>query len=68
MANCKICGKPVQVASVHHAACWEREAEKFAEKFCDEYCRYPLECKGEEDLHENHCDGCDLIRLLNLGL
>lgn len=68
MANCKFCGKPVLCSSVHHTACWEHEANKVAEKFCDEYCRWPHECKDENELHEKHCDSCDLIQLLNLGL
>lgn len=67
MANCKFCGRPVQCASVHHAACWETEADKVAGVFCDEYCRFPRECGSEEELHEKHCDSCALIKLLNLG-
>lgn len=67
MANCKFCGRPVQCASVHHAACWETEADKVAGVFCDEYCRFPRECGSEEELHEKHCDSCVLIKLLNLG-
>lgn len=67
MANCKFCGKPVSCASVHHAACWERKASDVAAEFCDNYCRFPLECKDEDELQEKHCDDCALIELLNLG-
>lgn len=67
MANCKFCGKPVRCGSVHHSACWEHETEKVAEIFCDKYCRWPVECKSQEEL-EDHCDGCVMIRLLNLGV
>lgn len=66
MANCKFCGKPVRVI-VHHAACWEREAEKLAEIFCDQYCHWPFVCADEGELEE-HCDSCALIKLLNIGL
>ena len=68
MANCRFCGKPVRCASVHHAACWETATEKVAEEFCDNYCRFPRECQNEEELQEQHCDSCALVKLLNLGL
>ena len=68
MANCRFCGKPVRCASVHHAACWETAAEKVAEQFCDNHCRFPRECQSEEELQEQHCDSCALVKLLNLGL
>jgi hypothetical protein len=68
MANCKICGGPVRCANVFHSACWETAAHKLAGKFCDDYCRWPREIKDEESLQELHCNGCDLIRVLNLGL
>ena len=68
MARCKICGTAVKSGNVFHSACWEHEAGKVAEKFCDEYCRFPRECKDEDELAELHCDGCELIRLLNLGV
>ena len=68
MPKCKICGKPVVAANVFHSACWEREANKMAEEFCDNYCRFPLESTNEEELHEQHCDSCPLVKLLNLGL
>ena len=68
MANCKICGKPVVAANVFHSACREHEANKMAEEFCDNYCRFPLEAANEEELHEQHCDSCPMVRVLNLGL
>lgn len=68
MANCKFCGKPVRCAEVHHQGCWETAAARVAEEFCDHYCRFPRECRDEEELQEQHCDSCALIKLLNLGL
>ena len=68
MANCKICGKAVKHATVHHAACWELAASKVAAVFCDHYCRFPKEYEDEEELQREHCDRCDLIKLLNLGV
>ena len=69
MPNCKFCKKPVQCATVFHAACWEREAEKIAEIFCDNFCRWPDICGSEEELQEQHCEkDCPMPRLLNIGL
>lgn len=68
MPNCKICGKPVQSAPVHHPECWEKEVEAMAEIFCDNYCRHPLEHTNEDELQEQHCGCCPLIKVLNLGL
>lgn len=68
MANCKICGKPVLFAKVLHSACWEKEVESMAEVFCDNYCRFPRESANEDELQEQHCDCCPLIKVLNLGL
>jgi len=68
MANCKFCGKPVRCAVVYHASCWENEAAKAAGIFCDQYCRWPYECSDEDELEEKHCNDCQLIKLLNLGL
>lgn len=68
MASCKICGQPVTAANVFHSACWETEAEKMAGEFCNNYCRFPREALDEEILHEAHCDGCPMVRVLNLGL
>lgn len=68
MALCKFCGKPVRASNVMHSACWESAAEKVAEQFCDNYCRFPRECRDEDELQEKHCDSCALIQLLNLGL
>lgn len=36
--------------------------------FCDNYCRWPRECPNQDELEDKHCDSCDLIRVLNLGL
>lgn len=33
--------------------------------FCDKYCRYPLECRSQDELDE-HCDNCDFIKIINL--
>lgn len=38
------------------------------ELFCDNYCRWPRECPNQDELEDKHCDSCDLIRVLNLGL
>ena len=56
MAKCKICGKTVVTV------------EKLAQVFCDDYCRWPRECPNQDELEDKHCDSCDLIRVLNLGL
>lgn len=68
MANCKFCGQSVRTSSVFHSACWESRAHRVAEEFCDHFCRFPRECADEEQLEQDHCDSCPLIRLLNLGL
>lgn len=67
MAYCKFCGGPVVCAEVHHAACWEREAEKAIGVFCDGYCHWPFVCKDEGELEE-HCDSCPVVKLVNLGV
>ena len=67
MPNCKFCGKPVISSTVHHAACWEREADKIAEVFCNNYCKWSEQCGNEDELNE-HCDICKFLNLLNLGL
>lgn len=68
MPNCKFCGKPVISARVMHAYCWEQKVMELTETVCDSYCRWPLECRSSEELEENHCNDCVLIRALNLGL
>ena len=68
MPNCKFCKKPVKAANTFHSACWETQAEKAMSEFCDKYCRWPMESKDEDELHEAHCYACALVRLLNLGL
>lgn len=67
MPNCKFCGKPVRCVVAHHAACWEREANRIAEVFCDSYCKWPEQCGDEDELNER-CNSCELVKLLNLGL
>ena len=67
MAQFKFCAQPVRTATVFHSACWNNAANKVAEPFCDNYCRFPRECTDQDSL-EQHCDTCDLVRLLNLGL
>lgn len=39
--------------------------EKAASVFCDKYCRFPLECRSQDELDE-HCDRCEFIKILNL--
>lgn len=68
MANCKFCGQTVKAAPVFHPACWQTRAERVAAEFCDRYCRFPREALDEEILHEEHCDKCILVQLLNLGV
>lgn len=68
MPNCKFCGTPVKAANVFHSACWEKQVEEIAEDFCDNYCHWPFVCKDEDELNEQHCDNCALIRVLNLGV
>ena len=68
MANCKICGKPVEAAPVMHRECWEKAVSDIAEEFCNEYCRFPQEVEDEDSRQELHCDGCPMIGVLNLGL
>ena len=51
-----------------HAECWKREARELAEIFCDRYCRWPTECENADELVNEHCDDCHMIRVLNLGL
>lgn len=68
MAKCKICGKTVVTAHVFHRECWQEKVEKLAQVFCDNYCRWPRECPNQDELEDKHCDSCDLIRVLNLGL
>lgn len=67
MPNCKFCGKPVTCANIFHSSCWETAAKRMAGMFCDEYCRFPREGLTEDEF-QRHCDGCALVRLLNLGL
>lgn len=67
MAKCKICGQPVRSAPVFHPACWEAITHRMAEEFCDEYCRFPKEIEDADELQEQRCDHCPLIRVLNLG-
>ena len=66
MGKCKRCGTEVKFPIMLHSACWETEVSKVAEIFCDKYCRFPRECKGQDELDE-HCDSCELIDLLNIG-
>ena len=68
MANCKFCGKPVKSAPIFHSDCWKAETSRMAEKFCDDYCRIPRECADEDELQEQHCNSCALVKVLNLGL
>lgn len=64
--KCKFCEEKVSEPKPIHAECWERECHNVAETFCDHYCRFPAECKTQDNL-DSHCDRCVLINLLNLG-
>ena len=66
MCKCKSCGEEVKFPIALHSACWELEIGKVVEIFCDKYCRFPVECKSQDELIE-HCDSCDFIRLFNIG-
>ena len=66
MRKCKRCGKEVKFPIMLHETCWELEFEKVAEGFCEKYCRFPVECKSQDELDE-HCDDCALVELFNLG-
>ena len=64
--ECKHCGKSIRFPVAFHAACYELAAGAIMEKVCDKYCRFPCECKSQEELDE-HCDSCELIELINLA-
>ena len=66
MGKCKRCGKEVKFPIMLHSACWETEVGKVVETFCDKYCRFPVECKDQDELDE-HCDDCEFVRLFNIG-
>ena len=63
--ECKRCGKPIRFPVAFHTACFELAAGAVMEKVCDKYCRFPCECKSQEEL-DKHCDSCELTELLNL--
>ena len=63
--ECKHCGKPIRFPVAFHTACFELAAGAVMEKVCDKYCRFPCECKSQEEL-DKHCDACELVELLNL--
>jgi len=63
--NCRRCGKPVKFPVTFHTACFETEVGKVVEQICDKYCKFPIECKNQDELDE-HCDNCVLIRLMNI--
>lgn len=67
MNECKACGKPVRYPIMLHAACWENAICAVAQDFCDNYCRWPHECANEDDLQDNHCNDCSLVKALNVG-
>ena len=66
MGKCKRCGKEVKFPIMLHSTCWETEVGKVVEIFCDRYCRFPNECKNQDELDE-HCDSCELVELFNVG-
>lgn len=67
MPNCNICGQPVMIGVVHHAACWDRAANTMRQKFCDDYCRWPRETRDKDALDER-CVSCPMVLMLKLGL
>lgn len=50
----------------NRAASFETEVDKVAEQICDRYCKFPGECKDQDEL-DKHCDSCVLIKLMNIG-
>lgn len=66
MGKCKRCGKEVRFPIMLHSTCWELEVSRVAEIFCDSYCRFPVECKSQEEL-DGHCGDCELVELFNMG-
>ncbi len=63
--ECKRCGKLIRFPVAFHTACFELAAGVVMETICDKYCRFPCECKSQEEL-DKHCDACELVELLNL--
>ena len=63
--TCKHCGKPIRFPVAFHTACFELAAGAVMETICDKYCRFPCECKSQEEL-DKQCDACELVELLNL--
>lgn len=42
----------------------EHAIEEIKGRMCDEYCRFPRECKSQEEL-DTHCDHCGMMAFLN---
>lgn len=59
MPKCKTCGETVTAGPVFHGHC----LEELAERICEEYCRWPQECKEQDELDEK-CEACPLNRLV----
>lgn len=58
--ECKHCGKAIRFPVAFHSACYELAVGSIMEKVCDKYCRFPCECKSQEEL-DKHCDSCELM-------
>ena len=67
MALCRICGRSVAAGTVLHADCLEQQATKFSEKICDSYCKWPEICGSQEELEDEHCEGCPMQELTKLA-
>lgn len=64
--ECKRCGETIRFPIAFYDAFYELAAGAVMEKVCDKYCRFPCECKSQEEL-DKHCDGCEIIELINLA-
>ena len=40
----------------------ENVVEEVRKEMCDDYCKYPHECKDEEELNER-CNNCPMCRI-----
>ena len=41
----------------------ETDLEEIKYEICDKYCRYPRECKDQDEMIETICVNCPLLRL-----
>ncbi len=63
--KCARCGKPIIHPVAWHITCWDLVVDSIARRFCEEYCKFPDECKTQEELDE-HCDNCEFTKLAKL--